>query len=277
LRSFSDEQGRTRVFVEAYRSYSADGLSQAAGANPRRTPFIGKRAIYGWKLTMRVNLDNMAVVLHRPKYPENIGASARAALNMGISRLIVVEPRDCDLTRILKMATHFAADLVEKMEVYEDLKTALSPFQYVVGTTARVGSRRPAVSGPRKVAETLTNAELRLCHAMVTIPTAEFASLNVAQAVMILCYEVLLASREDATDFTPRLATHHELEAMYGQLKETLVNISFINAENPDYWMGHVRRFFSRVNMRARDVRMVRGICRQIEWYGSRTSEKPTE
>ena len=246
---------------------------------------------------MRVNLDNMAVVLHRPKYPENIGASARAALNMGISRLIVVEPRDCDLTRILKMATHFAADLVERMEVYEDLETALSPFQYVVGTTARVGSRRPAVSNPRKVAQTLvpisqenlvalvfgpenrglTNAELRLCHAMVTIPTAEFASLNVAQAVMIFCYEVLLASREDATEFTPRLATHHELEAMYGQLKETLVNISFINAENPDYWMGHVRRFFSRVDMRARDVRMVRGICRQIEWYGSRTSEKATE
>jgi len=194
---------------------------------------------------MRVNLDNMAVVLHRPKYPENIGASARAALNMGISRLIVVEPRDCDLTRILKMATHFAADLVEKMEVYEDLETALSPFQYVVGTTARVGSRRPALSDPRKVAETLvpisqenlvalvfgpensglTNAELRLCHAMVTIPTAEFASLNVAQAVMIFCYEVLLASREDATEFTPRLATHHELEAMYGQLKETLVGM----------------------------------------------------
>lgn len=246
---------------------------------------------------MRVNLDNMAVVLHRPKYPENIGASARAALNMGFSRLIVVDPRDCDLTRVLKMATHFAADLVEAMEVFEDLETALAPFQYVVGSTARVGRRRPTVSDPRKLAETLipisqdnlvalvfgpenwglTNAELRLCHALVTIPTAEFASLNVAQAVMILCYEILLASREDTPDFTPRLATCQELEAMYSQLKETFVNIHFINAENPDYWMGHVRRFFSRVDMRARDVRMVRGICRQIEWYGSRTSQKPTE
>jgi tRNA/rRNA methyltransferase len=246
---------------------------------------------------MRVNLDNMAVVLHRPKYPENIGASARAALNMGFSRLIVVDPRDCDLTRVLKMATHFAADIVEKMEVYEDLETALAPFQYVVGSTARVGSRRPTVSDPRKLAETLipisqdnlvalvfgpenwglTNAELRLCHALVTIPTAKFASLNVAQAVMILCYEIFLASREDTPDFTPRLATRQELEAMYRQLKETFVNIDFINTENPDYWMGHVRRFFSRVDMRARDVRMVRGICRQIEWYGSRTSQKPTE
>jgi tRNA/rRNA methyltransferase len=246
---------------------------------------------------MRVNLDNMAVVLHRPKYPENIGAAARAACNMGINRLVVVSPRDCDLTRILKMATHFAADLVEAMEVFEDLETALAPFQYVVGTTARVGSRRPAVSDPRKLAETLipisqdnlvalvfgpenwglTNAEVRLCHALVTIPTAEFASLNVAQAVMILCYELLLATREDAPHFTPRLATHQELEAMYRQLKETFLNISFINADNPDYWMGQIRRFFSRVDMQARDVRTIRGICRQIEWYGSQASQKPTE
>ncbi|MBW2172103.1 MAG: RNA methyltransferase, partial [Deltaproteobacteria bacterium] len=88
---------------------------------------------------MQVNLDNIAVVLHRPRYPENIGSAARAVCNMGIGRFIVVDPRDCDLTRILKTATHFAADIVEGMEVFEDLETALAPFQYVVGTTARVG------------------------------------------------------------------------------------------------------------------------------------------
>ncbi|MBW1739796.1 MAG: RNA methyltransferase [Deltaproteobacteria bacterium] len=241
-------------------------------------------------MSLRVNLNNIAIVLHRPGSPENIGAAARAACNMGISQLIVVAPRNCDLTRILKMATHFAADLVEEMEVFDDLETALAPFQYVVGTTARVGRRRPTIPDPRKLAEKLipisqqnrialvfgpenwglTNAELRLCHVVVTIPTAEFASLNLAQAVMILCYEVFLASREDTQSFTSRLATHHELEAMYEQLKETFVNISFINPENSDYWMQRVRRFFSRVDMQARDVRMIRGICRQIEWYGSR-------
>jgi len=235
-------------------------------------------------MSLRINLDNIAIVLHRPRYPENIGAAARAACNMGIRRLIVVSPRDCDLTRVLKMATHFAADIVEAMEVFEDLEEALAPFQYVVGTTARVGSRRPTISDPGKLAEGLipisqdnliaivfgpenwglTNAELRLCHALVTIPTGEFASLNVAQAVMILSYEILLASRQDDPHFTPRLATRQELEAMYKQLRETFVNINFINAENPDYWMGHIRRFFSRVDMCARDVRMIRGICRQI-------------
>ncbi|MBW2265943.1 MAG: RNA methyltransferase, partial [Deltaproteobacteria bacterium] len=66
---------------------------------------------------MRVNLDNIAIVLHQPHYPENIGASARAACNMGINRLVVVNPDNCDLTRVLKLATHFASDLVEKMEL----------------------------------------------------------------------------------------------------------------------------------------------------------------
>ena len=245
-------------------------------------------------MAARVNLDNVAVVLHRPRYPENIGASARAALNMGIRRLIVVDPRDCDLTRILKMATHFAADLVEEMEVHEDLSAALAPFQYVVGTTARVGGRRPTSSDLGQVAESLipisqdnrvalvfgpenwglTNEELRLCDVLVTIPTSAFASLNVAQAVIILCYEVFLASRDEGREFTPRMATRLELEAMYEQLKQTFLNINFINAENPDYWMQHIRRLFSRAGMRARDVKMIRGICRQIEWYGSKRKDK---
>lgn len=248
-------------------------------------------------MSVQVNLDNIAVVLHRPRYPENIGSAARAVCNMGIGRFIVVDPRDCDLTRILKTATHFAADIVEGMEVFEDLETALAPFQYVLGMTVRVGSQRPTDSDPRKVAESLipisqenlvaivfgpenwglTNAELRLCHALVTIPTAGFASLNVAQAVIILCYEILLASQENGRGFAPRLATRHELEGMYEQLEETLVNINFINDENPDYWMQHVRRFFSRVDMRARDVKMIRGICRQIERYGSRGSRESIE
>ncbi len=241
-------------------------------------------------MSTRVNLSNIAIVLHRPSYPENIGASARAACNMGISQLIVVDPRDCDLTRILKMATHFAVDVVETMEVFEDLQTALARFQYVVGTTARVGSRRPTISDPGKLAERLvpisqknrvallfgpessglTNAELGLCQAVVTIPTAGFTSINLAQAIMVLCYEVFLASRESVEGFVPGLAARHELEDMYEELKNTFINISFINPENPDYWMQHIRRFFSRIDMRARDVRMIRGICRQIEWYGSR-------
>jgi tRNA/rRNA methyltransferase len=237
-----------------------------------------------------VNLDNITVVLHKPRYPENIGASARVAMNMGIGHVVIVAPENWDRERILKMATHVAGNLVEEMAVYDDLGTALRPYQYVVGTTARTGRKRHTIQQPRQVAQSLVpisqrnqiallfgsesrglkNADLAFCHTVVTIPTAEFSSLNLAQAVMVMCYEVFLASRNGEPAPVPRLATHHELEGMYGQLKETLVNISFVNPENPDYWMQQIRRSFSRIGLRARDVRMIRGICRQIEWYGAK-------
>lgn len=239
---------------------------------------------------MKVVLDNIAIVLHKPHFPENIGAAARVGLNMGIKRLVVVDPYKCDLTRVLKMATHEAEEVVARMEVVDDLEGGLAPFRYIVGTTARTGSQRQTVRSPRAVAEELvsisqdneiallfgpedrglSNAELKYCHALVTIPTAGFSSLNLAQAVMVLAYEVLVASAEPRESFTPRLASSKELENMYRHLTETLAKIHFINPENPDYWMKSVRRFFSRVGLRAREVKIVRGICRQIDWYCDR-------
>lgn len=239
-------------------------------------------------------LDQVTVVLHRPRFPENIGAVARAACNMGLSRLMLVSPEDCDLTRILKMSTHAAADLVENMEVHSDLATALQPFNYVVGTTARTGGKRQALKTPREIAAELlpicannqvallfgpedrglTNVQLRYCHALVTIPTLSFSSLNLAQAVMILCYELMIASNEPIDGFAPRLANRRELDGMYEHLKETFIKINFINQDNPDYWMQNIRRFFSRVGLRARDVKIIRGICRQIDWYTRRKVEK---
>ncbi len=243
---------------------------------------------------MRAILDNLAIVLHKPRLPENIGASARAACNMGVRKLVVVEPLNFDPTKISKMATHSAAELVAQIEVFGDLEDALKPYQWVVGTTARSGSQRAIASDPRKLAQELipitqqnqvallfgpenfglSNDNLRLCHTVTTIPTTKSASLNLAQAVMVLCYEIFLASRDDLTKFTPRLASHRELESMYDELKKVFVNICFINPENPDYWMTHVRRFFARTNLRARDISIIRGMCRQIEWYGSRDRDK---
>ncbi|ROR01608.1 RNA methyltransferase [Desulfosoma caldarium] len=240
---------------------------------------------------VRAFLDNIAVVLHRPHFPENIGAAARAAKNMGIRRLIVVDPLDCDLTRILKMATHAAEDVVATMEIYDNLREALGSFQYIIGTTARTGSQRRTIMDPRDIARRvvsisrtnktallfgpenrgLANRELKYCHALVTIPTSqEFASLNLAQAVMIMTYEIFRAAEQPPESFTPKLATSFELEAMYDHLQETLAKIHFVNPENPEYWMRSLRRFFSRIGLQAREVKIIRGICRQIEWYGEK-------
>ena len=63
----------------------------------------------------RINLDNIAVILHQPRYSENIGAAARAVRNMGIGRLVVVDPQNYDVDRVLKLATHVASEIVAPM------------------------------------------------------------------------------------------------------------------------------------------------------------------
>ena len=232
----------------------------------------------------------MAIVLHRPRYPENIGATARAMCNMGLERLIVVDPRDPDPLRIRKMATHAAGAVVDRMSIYDDLKQALAPFNYVVATTARLGKQRIELLTPSRVAQKLvpilprnrvallfgpedrglSNEALRNCQALVNIPTAAFSSLNLAQAVMVMCYELYMAATPDRASASPRLATHHELEGMYAQLREILIRISFIQPDNPDYWLNNIRRFFARLQLRAREVSIIRGICRQIDWYAKK-------
>jgi tRNA/rRNA methyltransferase len=253
----------------------------------------------------RVNLGRVAVVLHRPRFPENIGAAARAIQNMGISRLIVVRPEDLDMDRVHKMATRAALEVVENIRVEESLAKALAPFGYVVGTTARTGSHRKSVHNPAQVAEHLVpvtrendaaivfgpedkglaNDELRFCHALVTIPTAGFASLNLAQAVMVMAYETHKASRPLAAGHLPRLATRRELDDMYVQFQEILARIGFINPQNPEHWMDNLRWFLNRHPLTAREVKIIRGICRQIDWYterrlggkGGEDGGKPTE
>jgi tRNA/rRNA methyltransferase len=241
----------------------------------------------------KIRLDNVAIVLHRPRYPENIGAAARAMRNMGIRHLAVVEPQNCDLTRILKMATHAASDVVEQMDVCDNLTAALTPFNFVVGTTARLGRQRTVIESPEKLARELlpicadnrvavlfgpedrglTNDDLRLCHWLVNIPTADFSSLNLAQAVMIVCYALFSAGRPEARVHVPRLASRHELDGMYDQVKDILVRINYINPENPDYWMNKIRQYFTRMQLRAKEVSIIRGICRQINWYAGRRYE----
>jgi len=95
-------------------------------------------------MTAKINLDHIAIILAQPQIPENIGAVARAMNNMGLNRLVLVNPKNPDLSRIQKMATGSSIDILEKMETHEDMKEALGPYHYVIGTTARIGSHRPA-------------------------------------------------------------------------------------------------------------------------------------
>jgi tRNA/rRNA methyltransferase len=238
-------------------------------------------------MTAKLNLEHIAIILAQAQIPENIGSAARAMNNMGLKRLVLVDPKNCDLSRVLKTATGSSNEVIEKMEVFDDLEEALGPYQYVVGTTARIGSLRPAMTQPHRLARDLirisqnnrvailfgpedrglSNNQLRYCHTLATIPTASFSSLNLAQAIMIVCYEIFLASYEKAPKSLPRLANGFELEGMYEHLKDVLMKIGFIDPQNPEHWMLNIRRFLSRLPLRAREVRIIRGICRQIDWY----------
>ena len=236
--------------------------------------------------------DRVTVVLHQPRSPENIGSAARAMWNMGLSRLVVVDPVSTDEIAMRKLATRKAAHILEALTIHETLEEALGPFNYIVGTTARVGGLRQSLKTPETAASRivelgpenriavlfgpedrgLTNHELRFCHMLVRIPTAEFSSLNVSQAVMILCYEIYKAeSGAPERDSKPRLANAEELERMYDALREILVKISLIQPDNPEYWMMKVRQFLNRKGLLSRDTRMIRGLCRQIDWFGRKS------
>ncbi len=248
-------------------------------------------------MTDKINLDNITIVLKQPKYSENIGAAARAMRNMGIEKLIVVDPFNYDLEKALKLATHVAADIIEKSAICSGLKEALAPFNYVVGCTARIGGQRQALLSPGKLAQKLIllspqnsiavlfgpedsgllNEDLRFCHSLVNIPTAGFSSINLAQAVMVMCYEMFQAGRKLPPEPVFRLASRRELDGMYDQVKDVLVKISYLNPENPDYWMNKLRYFFSKIQLRAREVNIIRGICRQVNWYGNKCFEEGKE
>ena len=240
-------------------------------------------------------LVNVAVVLMEPKFAENIGAAARCAMNMGVSRLIVVRQEEPDREKMLRMATHKAAHLIENMELHRDLGEALAPFSMVVGTTAREGRHRNAVKTPRQIVPELlpllaenriaflfgpedrglTNDDLKYCQLKSNIPTAGFSSLNLAQAVAIHCYELYYALVEEGgpVHHQPKLASSFELEGMYGHVEELLRTIDFLKNNDYEYWMNNIRNFFGRMGLRSKETQMVRGFCRQFLWYDNKRSQ----
>ncbi len=241
-------------------------------------------------MTAGVTRDNITIVLQRPRYPENIGSAARAMCNMGFSRLIVVDPVIWDESRIRRLATHTTDPIVNNIQRFKTLGEALLPFAHVVGTTARLGGQRSVIKSPEVLSQKLislsknnpvaivfgpedrglTNDDLKRCHQLVNIPTVDFTSLNLAQAVMVVCYCLSTTGLSSPTPFKPRLAKRIEQDQMFDELTATLIRIGYMNPENPAYWMIRIRHFFTRLSLRAGETSIIRGICRQISRYGDK-------
>ena len=235
-------------------------------------------------------LGQTGIILVGPKFPENIGASARIASNFGIAELIVVSEEQFDEERMLKMATHKAAHLIRTMRIYPTTIEAAAPFHFIIGTTARQGRHRPQDQTPREVmAEIvpllagnriglmfgpedtgLSNEDLDLCQFASTIPTAGFSSLNLAQAVAIHCYELYTAVHAHPFAAIPKseYANSFDLEGMYEHIEEALGEITFLQDTNRSYWMRNIRQFLGRVRLKKKEASMIRGICRKLLWHG---------
>ncbi len=160
-------------------------------------------------------LANIAIVLVRPQFAGNIGSVSRAMKNMGLSRLILVLPAQDPLSPEAKMMATSAKDILEKAEVFSSLGDALADFRWIAGTSARKGRNRGPFISPREICpeiivharsipvailfgpedKGLTNEELAPCQALISMPTHKnLPSLNLSQAVMILCYELYMAT-----------------------------------------------------------------------------------
>jgi len=239
-------------------------------------------------------LANVGLILVRPRYPENIGAAARIAYNFGIPQLTVVQAREYEEERMLKMATHNASHLIRSMRLVETTAEAAGPYHFIVATTARKGRQRVRMHSPRRVmAEILplaqnpdnsiglmfgpentglTNGDLDLCQYYSTIPTADFTSLNLAQAVAIHCYELYMALLESDHPHEPNTArvdhaNSFDLEGMYDHIGEALAEVTFLDDNNRTYWMRSIRQFLGRVHLTKKEASLIRGICRKFLWH----------
>src|SRR5208282_3500649 len=234
--------------------------------------------------------NKFAFVLYRPQSAGNIGAAARALKNMGFDDLRLVGHGPLNDREAKKLAVH-ADDLLASATVYPSLADALADCSIAVGTTSRRGGYRSratplraaaaeldALAGANKIAivfgredRGLTNRELKLCHRLITIPTAsEYPSLNLAQAVMVVAYELMMAANESAAIESAARAPEFVAASVSGPMLErmadALVSIGFLTDDNPDHIMFALREIFGRSGLTVREVEILNGMARQMRW-----------
>lgn len=234
------------------------------------------------------SLDNYAFVLVRPLQAGNVGAAARALKNMGFRDLRLVAPAAEPGRVAAKMAVH-ARDVLEAARRYDRLAEAIADCTVVIGTTCRPGPYRNGATAVREAVAQLAaesfnnrvaivfgpedtgliNRELELCQRLLTIPSApEYPSLNLAQAVMVVAYELMMAAGS-ARELPPPepYAPAAEIEAMMRRMSRALVAIGFLPADNPEHIMFTLRALLGRSGLNPRELDILNGIARQIGWF----------
>jgi tRNA (cytidine32/uridine32-2'-O)-methyltransferase len=241
-------------------------------------------------------LDKIRIVLVNTTHPGNIGAAARAMKNMGLSELCLVEPKLFPHPDAIARSSR-ADDILETALVVESIEEAVADCQLVVGTSARgrhipwpiVNPRELSAQVSERLSKTpddfkvailfgredrgLTNEELHACHLHVHIPTnPDFSSLNVGAAVQVIAYELRMALQESVVDEAPQwgvdwdveLADQKEIKLMFNHLEQTLIDIKFLEPDNPRQLMTRLRRLLLRAVPDKVEVNIIRGILTKI-------------
>ncbi|OOZ36180.1 tRNA (cytosine(32)/uridine(32)-2'-O)-methyltransferase TrmJ [Solemya velesiana gill symbiont] len=228
-------------------------------------------------------LNNVRIVLIETSHPGNIGAVARAMKNMCLEHLYLVQPKHYPSAEATARASG-ADDLLARAHVCEDLDEALKGCHLVVGASARLRSVEWPQLNPRECAERafqeagqgevalifgressgLRNSELDRCQFLVHIPAnEEYASLNLAQAVQVLSYEMHMASLQGKRDTDMEVqdvATAETMESFYGHLEQALSDIGFSDPRQSNKLQRRLRRLFFRARPDTEELNILRGI-----------------
>lgn len=234
------------------------------------------------------DLSKVRVVLVEPLYSGNVGSVCRAMANMGLTDLVLVSPRIVDgWEEGERMAVHAGKLLANRREV-ATLAEAVGDCVAVAGTTARLGLYRQHVRTPREAAadlgklaatdpvalvfgredKGLLNEEIGLCTHLIRIPTANaYVSLNLAQAVMVCCYELFVAQGdyEAPTEKSEAAPAAHRIKMME-MWRQMLLLIGFVKPDKIDHMMQGFQRIFTRGALTVDDVHILMGVARQAEW-----------
>jgi len=242
----------------------------------------------GKKVLLTHSLNSVKIVLVGTTHPGNIGAAARAMKNMGIKNLSLVQPKEFP-SDVAIYRSKAAKDILEHAQVFNNLEEAIFDCELVIGTSAR-GRKVPwPILNPKEAAEEvsrssshhniaiifgredrgLTNEELGLCNLHVNIPTdPDYSSLNLAQAVQILVYEIrqaILGEQEDKNYWDVELANNDQTELLINHMDELMQQVEFYDVDNPRKLLLRVRRFFKRSRIDVMETNIFRGLFATIQ------------
>jgi tRNA/rRNA methyltransferase len=226
------------------------------------------------------------IVLVRPQLGQNIGKSARAMLNFGLTELRLVAPRDGWPNPDAGPSASGADVVLEQAQVFATAQEAVADCSVVYAATVRRRELVMPVIGPEDMAAAITASsersailfgpersgleteEVALANAIVTVPiNPKFASLNLAQAVILLAYEWSKRgelARPPAKDLEP-LAPHGEVEGLIGQINEELDAKGYFHPPSrTPATKNTLRTIFTKTGWSSREVKAVRGIVRAL-------------